>query len=60
MKIKNVSEEIVYLVETDESDLNQYIRYGPDSWMVTMGCSDEVVNDCEKLEAAFEEYIKWK
>lgn len=45
-------------VETDETDYNQYTRYGPDCWFVTMGESDEPVYDCEEIEALFQAYIQ--
>lgn len=33
---------------------NMYTRYGPESWTYRIGGSDEPVNDCTALEAAFQ------
>ena len=54
MEIDNVEKIIGFVVETDDG---LYTRYGPDSWMVAMGESDEPVYYCEELEALFQEYV---
>jgi len=56
MKIKSIKTVTIHQIKTDEPDCNNYTRYGEDSWMVQMGCSDEEVYDCEKLEKAFQQY----
>jgi hypothetical protein len=33
---------------------NTYMRYSPDSWTYRIGESDEPVQDCAALEAAFQ------
>jgi hypothetical protein len=58
MKITKAHEIKGHHVETDEYDFNQYTRYGPYSWFVTMGESDEPVYDCVEIEALFQEYLK--
>ena len=62
MKITDVHEIIIHSVETDG---DQYVRYGPDSWcirpgswFIAMGDSDEPLYGCEEIEALFQEYIK--
>ena len=58
MKIKAISKLECKLVETDEEEFSDYIRYSPQDWMVTMGMSEETVSYSEKLEEAFQTYIK--
>lgn len=58
MKIKSVTPRMALIVETDSIDYPRHTRYGPDSWTVSMGESDERVNDCTKLEAAFQVFVK--
>lgn len=54
--IKNVNSKTVHFVTTDESEYNQYIRYGSNNWSVTIGESEEPVYDCEELEKEFQLY----
>ncbi len=56
MKIESITKQVVYFVETDGVDFPNYTRYGPNSWMVSMGMSDETVYNCSELEAAFQEF----
>ena len=58
MKILNATAINGFIVETDEDELFNYIRYGADCWYVKMGESDEPVYDCKEIEARFQEYIK--
>ena len=60
MKVIDAKVVAVYLVTTDEEDFDEYIRFAPDNWMVTMGCSDEPASSSreERIEAAFQEYLK--
>jgi hypothetical protein len=44
------------VVETDNADFPRHTRYGPNSWTVTMGESEEPVYDCAELEAAFQAF----
>lgn len=45
-------------IETDEDEYNEYTRHSPENWMNTMGMSEETVSYTEKLEEAFQAYIK--
>lgn len=58
MKIIKTHKIKVYLVKTDDCEYNQYTRYGPNNWFVTMGMSDEFVSNCDEIESLFQEYIK--
>lgn len=57
MKIKEVREITAHVVETDDKDFPRHTRYGPDSWTVSMGESEEQVYECAELEAAFQAFI---
>ena len=57
MKIKSVRQIKCHVVETDGKEEKDYTRYGPDSWAVRMGQSDECVNDCSELEREFQAFI---
>lgn len=54
MKIVSFSREVVYFIETDESNDSSYIRYDSDNWMRRIGESEETVFDCEELENQFQ------
>ena len=56
MKITSIAKAEIHHITTDEEEHHYYIRYSPDSWMVTMGESEETVYDCEELEEAFQNY----
>lgn len=58
MQIKNVEEATVFFVQTDEPYPNQYTRYDPYNWTVSIGESDEPVYDCQELEDLFQQYLK--
>lgn len=58
MKIIETQKVNAYLVKTDECEYNQYTRYGPNSWFVMMGESDEPVYNCGKIESLFQEHTK--
>ena len=57
MKIKSVTPISGHVVETDEKEFPRHTRYGPDSWTVSMGESDDQVYDCAELEAAYQAFI---
>lgn len=56
MKIKKVRKITAHVVETDDDDCPRHTRYGPDSWTVSMGESEERVYECAELEAAFQAF----
>lgn len=59
MKIKEVRQITAHIVEIDRNDCPMHTRYGPNSWTVSMGESEEQVYDfeCAELEAAFQSFI---
>lgn len=57
MNVTSAKEITVYRVSTDETDYHDYTRYGPDSWTVTMGESEEQVYWCSELESAFQAFL---
>jgi len=57
MKITNVEPISGVRVTTDQPEFNEYTRYGPDCWYVTMGESDEPVYDCRELERLYQERV---
>lgn len=57
MNITKIREVTVHQVTTDEKDYREYARYGPESWMVRMGESEEQVYECGELEAEFQKFI---
>ena len=60
MKITEVTEFTAHSVQTDSIDFPSHKRYGPQSWTVSMGESEEQVYYCDHLEAAFQDFIKRK
>lgn len=60
MKIVKAIRKVIHFVETDEKSYRDHTRYGPDSWTVRMGESDEQVYDCAELEEAFQAFLKTK
>jgi hypothetical protein len=50
MKIRNISSNTVFYIETDTGT---YTRHSRDNWTQQMGESDEPVYDCSHLEDAF-------
>jgi hypothetical protein len=54
MKILKTVELKAIFVETED---DTYYRYGPNSWMIQMGESQEPVYFCEELEAEYQGYI---
>ncbi len=57
MKIVSVERRIIYYVETDEEEYNNYLRHGADNWDIRMGESYETESDCKELEQKFQEYL---
>lgn len=57
IKITNIAQSTIYLVETDESEYPNYIRYGTNSWMQSIGESDEPIYDCAWIEQLFQDMI---
>lgn len=57
MKITEVKQITAHIVETDSKDFPTHTRYGPNSWTVSMGESDEQVYECAELESAFQAFI---
>ena len=58
IEIASVEDMHSVAVEVPDEEWPNYIRYGPDCWMVTMGMSDESVMDCTEIEKAYQDYIK--
>lgn len=57
MKILTVEEFTAHRVVTDSEDYPNHTRYSAQSWSQEMGESDEVVHDCDELEAEFQRAI---
>ena len=57
MKIRSVSKHTVHVVITDSDVFRDHTRWGPESWTVRMGESDEQVYDCEELEKEFHAFM---
>jgi hypothetical protein len=57
MKIICVAPISAVRVITDEPEFNEYTRYGPSSWYVRMGESEEPVYESMKLEVTYQEYV---
>jgi len=47
-------------VSTDESEYNEYTRYGADDWYVTMREEDVQMFDSHELEFLYQNYITKK
>ena len=47
----------IWHIETTEDEFNKYTRHSAGCWTVTMGESEEMVYDCEELEAKFQEWM---
>ena len=60
MKITSAKQITAHIVETDSKDCPTHIRYGPNSWTVSMGESYEQVYECAELESAFQSLIPMK
>ena len=45
--------EIVEIIETDDDDYIQYIRFGHNNWLVRIGESLEPVYRCDELEEKY-------
>ena len=58
MKITDIFEQTVFIVETDEDDYSSYTRYSKDCWFIRMSESDEPLYDCEKIENEFQKVYK--
>ena len=56
VKVCRVKPMMGEFVETDEPDVNGYVRYSADNWMVILGESYETVFQCEALEDAYRRY----
>jgi hypothetical protein len=57
MKIDSITHISATQVITDESEFNEYIRYGQDCWYIRMGESEEPVYNSIELERLYQEYI---
>lgn len=57
MRIVSATSVVVFYVETNEENLNQYTRHSAENWTIQIGESDEQVYDCAKLESLFQEYL---
>ncbi|MBT6929697.1 MAG: hypothetical protein HN986_02445 [Candidatus Marinimicrobia bacterium] len=60
MKIIDIREMVVVKVSTDESEYNEYTRYGADDWYVTMREGDVQMFDSHELEFLYQNYITKK
>ena len=58
MKITDIFERTIFIVETDEDDYSSYTRYSKDCWFVRMGESDEPLYDCEEIEKEFQKCMQ--
>lgn len=56
MKIISITPISCESVITDESEYNEYIRYGSGYWTVRIGESDEPVYNCADLERLYQKY----
>ena len=45
-------------IDISGGEWTRYVRYSADYWMVWMGDSLEMQDDCEALEAAYQSYKK--
>ena len=59
MKVIKAEKIECHVVETESGEFNHYTRYGPHSWTIRMGESDEPVfgPEDEELEAAFQTFM---
>jgi len=60
LKIIDIREMVVVKVLTDESEYNEYTRYGADDWYVTMREGDVQMFDSHELEFLYQNYITKK
>ena len=60
LKIIDIREMVVVKVSTDESEYNEYTRYGADDWYVTMREEDVQMFDSHELEFLYQNYITKK
>ena len=60
LKIIDIREMVVVKVSTDESEYNEYTRYGADDWYVTMRQGDVQMFDSHELEFLYQNYITKK
>ena len=58
MKITSIEPIAGVRVETDEEEYSVYTRWGPRSWTVEMGMSDESVSFPEEIEELYQEFLK--
>ena len=61
MNIARVKKRIHFLVQTvEEGNCCVYIRYAENSWFRKVGAGelDEHLNNCEEIEAKYQEHIK--
>ncbi len=54
IRIESIELETRDRVEVSGGEWLTYYRYGPGCWYVQMGQSDEPLNDCEEMEAAYQ------
>jgi hypothetical protein len=60
LKIIDIRGMTVVKVSTDESEYNEYTRYGADDWYVTMREEDVQMFDSHELEFLYQNYITKK
>ena len=60
LKIIDTQEMTFVKVSTDESEYNEYPRYGADDWYVTMREEDVQMFDSHELEFLYQNYITKK
>jgi len=60
LKIIDIREMVVVKVLTDESEYNEYTRYGADDWYVTMPEGYVQIFDSHELEFLYQNYITKK
>ena len=57
MKITDIFESKIFVVETNEGEYYKYTRYGEDNWFIRMGESLEPLYDCKEIEKEFQKYM---
>jgi len=60
LKIIDTQEMTFVKVSTDESEYNEYTRYGADDWYVTMPEGYVQIFDSHELEFLYQNYITKK
>lgn len=57
MKIIKITPISGMVVETDEPEFNEYVRYGPDCWYVRVGESVEPWYGYDQIERLYQDMV---